>query len=234
MHELAAVLSLEGNLNKETMICLLQQRERQRSAARKIRFLRGKLSTGSTTLVTIQDEQGHWIDLTSKHEIEKAIVQNNSEKFRQSFHTPFMVPPLKHLFGFKGLTSNAQAVLTGVHELPDHLVPSVLDLLNELRTPDSIRDLGKRSVDLTMASYQAFWKRAKVNTSWYPGALSFATLQAGASDNLICDFECSMTRIPLKAGYSPIRWRKMLDVMILKRAGHTNVVQFENDCSLPT
>ena len=154
LHEWATVLSLAGNSDKETKVRRLQQRERQRSSARKIRYLRGKLSTGSTTLVTVQ--QGQWVDLTSKHEIEKAIVQNNSDKFRQSFHTPFMVPPLKHLFGFKGLTSSAQAVLSGVYEPPDHLDSLVKDLLNELCTPDHVRHLGKHSVDLTMASYQAF------------------------------------------------------------------------------
>jgi hypothetical protein len=148
-----------------------------------------------------------------------------------------MVPRLKHLFCFKGLTSSAQAVLSGEYVPPDRLDPRVKDLLNELCTPDSVCNLGKRFVDLTMASYQAFWRKAKVNTSCYPSALSFAMLQADASDNLTCDFECSMTRIPLKAGYSPIRWRKMLDVMILKWAGHTNlsnlrtIVLFQPDCN---
>ena len=81
MHEWATVLSLAGNSDKETKVRRLQQRERQRSSARKIRYLRGKLSTECTTLVTVQDEQGQWVDLTSKHEIEKAIVQNNQAIF---------------------------------------------------------------------------------------------------------------------------------------------------------
>ncbi len=81
MHELATVLSLAGNLDKETMVRLLKQRGRQRSSARKIHYLRGKLSTGSTALVTVQNEQGQWVALTSKHEIEKAIVQNNQAIF---------------------------------------------------------------------------------------------------------------------------------------------------------
>ena len=36
----------------------IRQRERQRDTAKKIRFLRGKVSTGSTTLVTVQDANG--------------------------------------------------------------------------------------------------------------------------------------------------------------------------------
>jgi hypothetical protein len=53
----------------------------------------------------------------------------------------------------------------------------------------------------------------------YPGALSFATLKAGSYDDIITHFECAMTCIPIKSGYSPKRCRHMLDVMIMKKAG---------------
>lgn len=46
-----------------------------------------------------------------------------------------------------------------------------------------------------------------------------------------------MTRIPINSGYSPKRWRQMLDVMITKRAGLINpsnlrtIVLFHPDCN---
>ncbi len=55
-----------------------------------IRFLQGKASNGTTTMVTIQDAAGNWVELTSKQDIEHTIIQNNQEKFQQSFNTPFM------------------------------------------------------------------------------------------------------------------------------------------------
>lgn len=51
-----------------------------------------------------------------KKEIEEAIMSNNQAKYQQSFHTPFMISPLKGDFGFKGLTTAEQAVLGGVYK----------------------------------------------------------------------------------------------------------------------
>ncbi len=100
MQQRVEALAAEGNTTKEKMITVIRHREKQRATARKIRFLRGKLSNGSTTMVTIQTEQGDSIDLTGKHEIGEAIMANNQAKYQQAFHTPFMISPLREEFGF--------------------------------------------------------------------------------------------------------------------------------------
>jgi hypothetical protein len=41
-------------------------------------------------MVTVQGPHGDWVGLTFKADIEEAIVNNNKEKFKQSFHTPFL------------------------------------------------------------------------------------------------------------------------------------------------
>jgi hypothetical protein len=112
----AEALAEQGNTNKEKMIQVIQHREKQRDTARKIKFLRGKINTGSTTMVTIQTAEGVRKDLTEKRDIEEAIMKNNQDKYRQSFHTPFLRSPLREDFGFKGLTTAAQAVLGGMYE----------------------------------------------------------------------------------------------------------------------
>ena len=70
-------------------------------------------------MVTIQTEEGIKKDLMEKMEIEEAIMKNNQAKYQQSFHTPFMRSPLKVDFGFKGITTAAQAALVGVYDLTD-------------------------------------------------------------------------------------------------------------------
>ncbi len=88
-----------------------------------------------------------------------------------------------------------------------------------------------------MESHKAFWRKAKENTACYPDQLSFATMKAGAKDDLIAEVDCLMTRIPLKAGYAPKRWKKCLDVMILKKSGVTHlsglctIILFPVDCN---
>jgi hypothetical protein len=61
-------------------------------------------------------------------------------------------------------------------------------------------------------------------------------LKAGAHSNLIATFDAVMTEIPMLSGYSPDRWRKAIDVVLVKKAGvflanklRTLVLLFEAD-----
>lgn len=116
---------------------ILVQQEAQRSSARKIRLLCGEVNNGSTTIVTIQDDKGNWVDLTNKLAIEEAIVLNNKAKFQQSFHTTFMQPPLCRIFGFKALTATSRSVLAGVYDPLSDIDDHVKTLLEDLYTPEA-------------------------------------------------------------------------------------------------
>ncbi len=111
LENLAEAMAQKGDSTKEKMIKALREREAQHNSARKIRYLQGKLRSGSTTLVTTTDPEGNKVDITDQQEMEKAILDNNRQTFSQSIHTPFYQSPLKEEFGFKGLTSTAQAAL---------------------------------------------------------------------------------------------------------------------------
>ena len=62
-------------------------------------------------------------------------------------------------------------------------------------------------------------------------------MKAGATDPDIAALECSLTRIPLRYGFSPQRWKFCLDVMLLKKSGVTDlsslrtIVLFPVDCN---
>jgi len=76
LENLAEALAQKGDSTKEKMLKALREREAQRDTARKIRYLQGKLRTGSTTMVTTVDNDGNRIDITDKAEIEKAILDS--------------------------------------------------------------------------------------------------------------------------------------------------------------
>lgn len=82
----------------------------------KVKYLRGKNNTGSTTMVLIDGGHGGCIDITGKQEVEQAIMENNENKYKQAHHSPFFQFPLVEEFGFKGLITASQAVLSGVYE----------------------------------------------------------------------------------------------------------------------
>jgi (p)ppGpp synthase/HD superfamily hydrolase len=65
LENLAEAIAASGNMTQEKMLKALREREAKRNQARKIRYLRGKIHTGSTTMVTTQDAQGNKIELTN-------------------------------------------------------------------------------------------------------------------------------------------------------------------------
>ncbi len=89
-------------------------------------------------MVTVQLADGTHKDLTGKLEIEKAIMENNEEKYQQSFHTPFLQDPLRGDFGFKGLTFCSQAVLGGVYSPRADIDGYTKAVIEELQMPENI------------------------------------------------------------------------------------------------
>jgi hypothetical protein len=103
--------------------------------------------------------------------------------------------------------------------------------------PQEVRNLGPLKMELSVTDYIAFWKKAKEDTSCYPSDLSFSTMKAGASDPDIAALDCTLTRLPLRFGFAPKRWKFCLDVMLLKKSGMTDlstlrtIVLFPVDCN---
>ncbi len=225
----AAAVAEKDGITKAAAIKSLKGREEQRRTARKIKHVRGKLVSGSTTLVTVSAPSGELKDIVEKAEIEQAIMQENKHKYQQSFHTPFLRP--------LGVGYNTEAILNGSYVPPSSISPLTKLYLQHLAYPNKTCNTSHNMPLIKVEDYQRFWKKARENTSSYPGTINFSTLKAGAHSNLISTFDCTMTRIPLSTGYSPIWWRKCIDLMILKKAGITTlsslhtIVLFAADCN---
>ncbi len=103
--------------------------------------------------------------------------------------------------------------------------------------PDQIQQLGVQSFEIPLETYKAFWKKSKEKTSCYPDNLSFATMKAGASSEIVAQLDYMLANIPLKGGFAPTRWRHCIDVMIMKRSGITQlsglrtIILFPADCN---
>ena len=169
--------------------------------------------------------------------METAILNNNKAKFSQSANSPFYLSPLREEFGFKGLSSAAQASLAGLYESNHDIDGRILDVIAQWQMPQAVRDLGPLKMELSLESYIQFWKKARESTSCYPSELSFSTMKAGASDQDIAMLDCTLTRLPLQIGFAPKRWKHCLDVMLMKKSGATElsglrtIVFFPVDCN---
>jgi hypothetical protein len=99
----------------------------------------------------------------------------------------------------------------------------ILDVIAQWQIPQVVRDLGSLKMEMSLESYISFWKKTREDTSCYHSSLSFSTMKAGATDPDIAALDCTMTRLPLKYGFAPQRWKHCLDVMIMKKSGVTDL-----------
>jgi hypothetical protein len=102
--------AVRNNTNKATELRQLQEHKHQRSMARRRRYLYGKTKGGGITSVIAPDEAGDLVEMTSKTDMERAIMVENKSKYHQVSQTLFMQPPLVHDFGYLGIGPNAEAV----------------------------------------------------------------------------------------------------------------------------
>ncbi len=222
LERLASAVASKGNLNRENIIKQLRAREAQRSSARKIKFLRGRLNKSSTTMVTVTQPDGTTMDITDKKEMERAIIRSNKMKFQLSFGTPFYNHPYNKLFGYLGITNASRQVLAGTFNPPCGASSHMKDFLKHLAMPYVIKS-NPNSMELSVNSFISYWKKARENTSCYPSEFSFATFKVSSHDIYLATMDCILTRIPLNTGYSPRRWQRTVDVMIPKKSNLTDI-----------
>jgi hypothetical protein len=83
--------------------------------------------------------------------------------------------------------------------------------------------------------WKSFWKGATEQTPCGCEILHFGTWKSGSFSETITELGALLTDIPLRTGYSPLRWRVAIDALILKKAGVTlveklpTIVVFEGD-----
>jgi hypothetical protein len=104
-------------------------------------------------------------EFVRKPKIEKAILHSNQAKFSSVTSQPPYRFPLAQDFGFKGTTTSANSVLSGVYESHFPLPQVEAELLNALTMPESIKRLRALCKTLSMEMYVNFWKKAKEATS---------------------------------------------------------------------
>ena len=118
LDQVAAAMAERGNTTKETILKQLKERERQRAAARRVRFALGRTRSGGISMVVAPNADGDWVEMTERVDIEKGCLWENERRFRQAMYTPFMKEPLQSLVGYLGTGEAAEAILEGTFEPP--------------------------------------------------------------------------------------------------------------------
>jgi hypothetical protein len=203
-------------------ITQLQQTERSRNLARRIKNATGPARLPGISLVIAPDHAGNWKECTKKEDIEDGCIWYANQQFRQTEDTPFMLPPLVDQFGYLGVGPQAKAVLAGTYTSPSPIDPYAARLLQGLQTIPGCKDKPLRT-GIQTSDFVQGWSKAKEQTSAGPSQIHFGHCKTMARDPLIATFEAAMASIPMKSGYAYKRWRKGIDVELLKKTNSFRV-----------
>ena len=215
LDELATALAAKGNTEKAKFLERLKRDESQRRTFRKLKYLRGKLRSGSVSFIQIEGPHGNLQEVTDKTSIERVLLQTNELKYRQCESTPMMTEPLLSDFGSLGIhTEAAQQVMKGQYDCPPGTVPIAQQVLNQFQMSDLARAADDISQENSVDHWMKFWKSVRENTSSGPSVMHFGVLKAGAQSVALSSLDCWLTEIPRRSGYSPSRWRHAIDAVL--------------------
>ena len=165
------------------------------------------------------DDNGIWKEVTSKVDMEQALLDENKRRFTQARSTPFLQPPLLQMVGPLGTGPAAEQILNGTFSIPEGVDEWAAKLIPFLARPQSVVAGHFRKPDTTvdLQSHVDGWRKAKERTSSGPSGITFAHFKAGLGDPRISAFETIMASIPYETGISPERWQHGTDVMLEKK-----------------
>jgi hypothetical protein len=193
----------------------LIRKEKQRQAARRVKSVLQKSNRGSLTMIETKDADGSWVEQTDQTNIERGCMESNFEKYTQTNTTPIMQSGLIASIGFLGENETAKEILEGRYTPPMEQDQYTTELLQQLR---QVPQLTQMEPIITTEAFKEGWRKMKETTSAGKSGMHFGHMKACTQSDQVADFEATMTHIPYVTGYSPLRWKSGVDVMILKKA----------------
>jgi hypothetical protein len=171
--------------------------------------------------VIAPNSDGEWKEVAQKDDIEKALCDENEQRFNQARCTTFLQPPLFDTVRAMGFNQGAVEILNRRYIIPEGTEYWAAKLIPQLARHQAVI-AGSATVlqqVVSLDSHCQGWKKAKEFTSAGPSGIMFAQFKAGALDPIIADLEAKMTSIPYQFGISPARWQKGTNVMLEKQKG---------------
>lgn len=218
--DLAALKAKELGGNHEEHYKQMAMRERQWTAAHRMRGVLHKFHGNGLSKVSVQTETGEKQELTDKEAIESACLEGNLDKFTQTERTPAMVGQLLADLGFDGDTDMGRQILAGTYTPPLDLDQYSKEYLKELAAP-LLRDTPPAII--STQTFREGWTKISEFISSGLSGIHYGHMKACTKSQLLSDFEATICHIPYATGYSPEESRHSLNNMIEKK-GKGNLV----------
>ena len=219
---LAVAIAEKKGTDAETEAKNLKRIELQRRQARNVKRMRGRLGNSRVTKLWYTNDEGSRILCNTQHDMEFACFQENETQFSQSENTPPMMEPTVSELGYLAETLEADQILQGCYDPPEGTDKYMIELLEELRMPQTIREGIKEhgfiSTEISESENKQGWQKRKL-ASAEPSGLSMDHYAVGCEDKILNSSDTFLRQLPYRFGFSPVAWQTITDVEILKKAG---------------
>jgi hypothetical protein len=134
--------------------------------------------------------------------------------------TPFMNEPLYSDFGYSNDTPATKEVLEGTYQCPPGTDPYATMLITHLKRPEIPPDVHpyQPRTSISIEDHVKGWKKAKKRTAAGYSDLHFGMYKAHLKRPLLTALDTSMRSLAYQTGFCYKRWKKGVDVQLLKRS----------------
>jgi hypothetical protein len=193
----------------------LQQQEKVKEQARRVKASEGRGGRAGVTKVDIEQEDGSMTTEYDKEKMEEAIIEANKAKRLQADNTPFRQEPLQSLLGEQMDFEKWDNILNGNIQLPEEGIEEGTRLWYDYIQTHN--DATPMDLIWTTEEYFDSWKKMPENKSCLPG---IHTVHLKCLDHTTKGAEVMsrLALIPLITGYAPKSMKYGVDSMIPKKA----------------
>ena len=194
----------------------LKRKEEQRKLGRAAKRVTGKLASKSVTKIIVDGQE-----CNSKVDIEAALLPINLNKVQASNDTPCLQEPLRSQFGPRNNTENAEKVLSGTYTPPPSTDQYTTAMFSGLKQPEQLLNGSpsfKPRSRISTDDHVKGWNKASERTSAGMSQIHFGMYKAQAKRRHLADMDAALRSFAYSTGYSFKRWKKGLDVQLLKRS----------------
>ena len=211
LESLAQAKADKGDQKASQIVKDIQYREKVRSMYKRIKYAT-KNRQCATTKLHVTTRQG-MREVTKKSEMEKYIIRENEKKFHQTENRcPLLHGRLYKDIGVMGDGPKVEAILQGTYKPPQGTSDTTKRWLKRMAIKDKTK---LRTAKTSLSEYRRGWKLIKEQTA--SGELHMGHFKAGSIHKNLSWVHFQMSMIPMSTGYSPHRWRKGINVMLLKK-----------------
>ena len=188
----------------------MQHREQIRTIHKRIGYSLKK-GQNSTTKIHVRTPNG-FTEVTQMLAMETYIQKENENKFHQTEGwCPLLEGQLFKDLGSMGDGPKVKEVLAGTYSPPPGTSEATSLWLKSLKVTDPKQ---RKWLSTSFEDYKTGWNKVKERTS--SGELHIGHFKAGSTLPTVGWVHYTMAMLPMHLGFSPSRWQKGTDVMLLK------------------